>query len=194
MPDSRHLQTSSGFRDQWIEQETVTHSHGPGEHTHEGFDGHTWLDPLLAREQALAISEALRQERPGWPQLTETLAEREAALLEQFDALDRRFQDLTPRLANLALFASHPAYDYLARRYGWELTTTEPSDLPASSPRGPMLMLWEGKVWPDAPERAVHVTFPTAESPEARGAGLGYFGIQAEGLNALESALEDLGF
>lgn len=192
LPDSRHIKTAAAFRERWIEQESITHSHGPGEHTHAGIDGHTWLDPHLARQQAEAIAEFLGSERSGRPVAPELLEQRMTSLSERFDQLDARFEALSPRLAQVDLYASHPAYDYLAQRYGWQLENIEPQDLPASSER-PMLMLWEGDIWEAAPPRAVHVRYSPAENPDPEEAAEGYFGIQSRALDGLEAALGELG-
>ena len=49
LPTGRIVDTARNFTDQFITYESVTHSHGPGgDHTHEGIDGHTWIDPTLA--------------------------------------------------------------------------------------------------------------------------------------------------
>lgn len=191
LPDSRHVRTADGFRAEWIEIETRTHSHGAGEHTHQGVDGHTWLDPVLARRQAEAIAVALLRGQEAGP-----FADRVARGLEdlraRFNELDERLAALTPRLAGVDLFASHAAYDYLARRYGWSIESVEPADLPSQGPR-PLLMLWEGEPWETAPARATHVTFFPGENPPPAAAELGYFGLQVRNLDALEAALDDLG-
>ncbi len=189
LAESRHVRTANGFRERWIQFETTTHSHGAGEHTHSGVDGHTWLDPELAQLQVAALAEALERR---FPKLREVLPARAAGLDAQLAALDARLAAVTPRLAGVEFFASHPAYDYLAKHYGWKLRNIEPQDLPASADR-PMLMLWEGSPWDDAPERAVHVRFTPAENPDAQEAALGYFAIQARNLDGLERALDELG-
>ena len=49
LPSSRLVDTSKGFREQFIAQETTTHSHGPGgEHEHSATAFTTWLDMALA--------------------------------------------------------------------------------------------------------------------------------------------------
>ena len=44
-----------------------------------------------------------------------------ARLAEKIDALDQELQTLGHLLKEKTLLASHPAYDYLARRYDWQL-------------------------------------------------------------------------
>ena len=39
-------------------EDSISHRHGPsGAHSHEGIDGHTWLDPVLAKLQSEVIFE-----------------------------------------------------------------------------------------------------------------------------------------
>ena len=97
----------------------VTHSHkGSDEHSHEGVDGHTWLDPRNAKVQAEQIRKALARLLPG------AAGEFQAnftALAADLDALDRALADLAKALGDTPLLASHPAYNYLAPRYKWNI-------------------------------------------------------------------------
>lgn len=98
-------------------ESTITHRHGPtGEHSHEGLDGHTWMDPLLALNQAQSISEAMARR---WPQHQEAFADNLQGLLQDLRALDQRLQRFSSAWAERGgqLVASHPAYNYLAKRY-----------------------------------------------------------------------------
>ena len=75
-----------------------THSHGPGgEHSHTGTAFTTWLDPLLALQQAKASRDALIKQRPG---LAQEFSENFVALQQEVEAMDRRrrawFIDLVP--------------------------------------------------------------------------------------------------
>lgn len=124
LPASRVVRTADGFKDRFLTFGTgITHSHGAaGEHSHEGIDGHTWLDPINAIEQARAIERAMSD---AWPEHAEALATNLAALEADLTSLDSAFKALTPRLAGVKLIASHPAYDYLAARYGWTITNLD---------------------------------------------------------------------
>jgi ABC-type Zn uptake system ZnuABC Zn-binding protein ZnuA len=115
---SRLVETARAVEASWIEFETVTHSHGAGEHSHAGLRPQTWLDPLLAREQARAAAAAIARR---WPDLKARLEPRLAALQAELEALDRDWRGLAPRLMRARLLCSHPSYAYLARRYGLAL-------------------------------------------------------------------------
>ena len=116
LPDSRVLDSSAPLKANFIHYKGITvHSHGPeGEHAHEGLDGHTWLDPLNAKTQASEIQAALSRTRPAY---AKAFAAKFAALSADLDALDRALR----ALSSGPLLASHPAYNYLARRYNWDI-------------------------------------------------------------------------
>jgi zinc transport system substrate-binding protein len=131
LPRSRRVDTSAGFRDRWIALERgATHGHGPeGEHSHVGTAFTTWLDPMLAKQQARAIARALISLRPA------AQADFEAALsaLEaDLDALDRALARALEPFAEQRWLFSHPVYQYLARRYSLEGRSLvwEPGEMP----------------------------------------------------------------
>lgn len=117
---SRLVETARAVESAWIEFETVTHSHGTGEHSHAGLHPQTWLDPLLARDQARAAAAAIGRR---YPELEPRLGPRLAALEAELEALDRGWRALAPRLMRARLLCSHPSYAYLGRRYGLALET-----------------------------------------------------------------------
>ena len=131
LPRGRRVDTSAGFRDRWIAQgRGVSHGHGPeGEHSHVGTAFTTWLDPMLAKQQARAIASALISLRPA------ARANFEAALgaLEaDLDALDRALARAFEPYAAERLLFSHPVSQYLARRYSLEGRSLdwEPDEMP----------------------------------------------------------------
>lgn len=116
LPLLRTVDTSKSFADQFIKIDTnVTHSHGPqGDHSHSGTAFTTWLDFSLAARQAESIYRALSRKLPA----------HEAELKNNFDSLktdllllDEQLRKMTAARPELALLASHPIYQYLARRY-----------------------------------------------------------------------------
>jgi zinc transport system substrate-binding protein len=133
LAESKLVDTSAGFEDLYVvADDQVVHTHGPeGEHEHENVAFTTWLDPVLAIEQARAIRDALVGRLPG----------SEADLQAGFAALETDLVELDARLEAWAasvmdepLLASHPVYQYLARRYDLNLRSVhfEPDEVPAT--------------------------------------------------------------
>ena len=116
LPMLRTINTSRAFSDQLIRTTSgIGHSHGSGAtHNHAGIAFTTWLDMSLAIKQATAITEALKRKRPQQSALFElNLRELEAELLQ----LDQQIKAVVDKYPSLPLLASHPVYQYLARRY-----------------------------------------------------------------------------
>jgi len=112
--------TSRGFHDQWIQvEDAVTHQHGPeGKHSHSGIASTTWLDPILFREQIHVITQTLIKLLPD---SREEILKREKELDAELDQLDQQWKAATKKLGDRPLIASHPVYQYLAKRYGWKV-------------------------------------------------------------------------
>lgn len=134
LPPSKLVDTSVAFAENLIaEQDGVVHSHGPsGPHSHAGVAFTTWLDPQQAGQQAAAVGEALKRLLPEHREALEKKLTALQADLKQLDA------DLTAVIANYSgqpLFASHPVYQYLARRCQWKLQSRhwEPEEMPANA-------------------------------------------------------------
>jgi zinc transport system substrate-binding protein len=201
LPASRVVDTTHACADRLLKFATVTHSHGPGgEHTHEGTDGHTWLDPHLAKVQSQAVHDALAR---TFPAHASAFAKNLAALHRDLDALDAQFRDTTTALAGRPLLAAHPAYNYLAARYGWRITDVdldpdaEWDDAGAARVRqalrdtGAALLLWESE-----PEASVatslaalgvrSVVFSPVETPDT--SGKDYLARMQENLTRLRAA------
>jgi zinc transport system substrate-binding protein len=120
LPLSKTVNTSDAFHDEYIEiQGAIKHSHGPGkEHTHAGTDPHIWLDPENLRRMARAIHASLIK---IWPEQKDALGKRLQATEKAIDALHQGFESLGKQPEGEVFVASHPAYNYVARRYGWEM-------------------------------------------------------------------------
>jgi len=166
LPADRTVRTALAFRDQWREypHSAVAHSHGPeGEHTHEGIDGHTWLDPVLATEQARAIYRALAERLPDRKPDLRRNFDRLAGDLERLDEICRGLGGL-PELH--ALYAEHPAYEYVAARYGWKTRNIDVNDPPEQIIG--RLLLWEGKPTVEVPG-LTNIVFDPCEQPSTGG-------------------------
>jgi len=161
MPRSRVVDTSRSFKADFIPVENaVTHSHGSeGEHSHIGTASTTWLDMQQAIKQAEAVAKALIRRLP----------ENKGTIEHNLHALKKELSDMDTALAQFAkegkvsgLLASHPRYEYLARRYHMEIRSQQweageiPSDeqmvevnaLLNDSPAS--WMIWEKKPDPKA--------------------------------------------
>ncbi|MHC4930594.1 MAG: metal ABC transporter substrate-binding protein [Planctomycetota bacterium] len=161
LPRAKRVDTSSGIKERFLRiEDAVTHTHGPaGAHEHGDFAFTTWLDPTLAVEHARAIRDAFVGR---WP------ADR-VAFETGFTALERDLVALDASLAEIApkepLVASHPVYQYWARRYGANLKSVhfEPDAMPDANGWSELAeilrshparcMLWEGEPLPETAAR-----------------------------------------
>jgi zinc transport system substrate-binding protein len=198
----RKVDTSKAFRDGLITiKEAVAHGHGPdGEHSHGSMAFVTWLDFYQAVQQARAIADVLASKRP------ENKAEFEKnfdALRTDLMALDLSLQRIVAANPRPRLFASHPVYHYLARRY--EITIEdmvwEPDKVPdeqewiklrlAQERFTAELMLWEKQPLPrivqqlDAMGLGVAVFDPCANRP----ASGDFLSVMRRNIVTLEKAL-----
>ncbi|MGD8331528.1 MAG: metal ABC transporter substrate-binding protein [Acidobacteriota bacterium] len=134
LPTDKVVDTSAAFADRVIVEEgATTHSHGPeGEHTHSATAFTTWLDPQLAIAQAEAIETALATRRPAAAaSFDANLTALRADLLD----LDESFAAAAAAIGDAPLLASHPVYQYFARRYDLDLESVhfEPGIMPDES-------------------------------------------------------------
>ncbi|MCH7726686.1 MAG: zinc ABC transporter substrate-binding protein [Planctomycetes bacterium] len=156
LSQTKLVNTTDAVSEQYIKvEDAITHQHGPtGEHTHKGLAFTTWLDPKIAIEQARAVKDALVKQLPD--QKVE-LEKRFSELAKELQALDKRLEQIVAGKQDTPLFASHPVYQYLSRRYQlnvksvhWEPDTTpdeeafeELTKLAAKHPA--KWMLWEAE-------------------------------------------------
>jgi len=156
LPRSRTVDTSRSFGEAYIQASGgVSHSHGPGgEHSHGGIAFTTWLDLSQAAQQAEAVAQAVTRSRPDAKvQIDRNLQSLQRDLLE----LDERITETTRMDPGRPLLASHPVYQYLARRYGLNLKSVmwEPEEVPSEGQWSALegilrdhpakWMLWEGE-------------------------------------------------
>jgi len=131
LPTSRIINTSDVFRDEYIPlTEGTTHSHGPeGEHVHKGYAFTTWLDFTRARQQALAIRDALVAKLPD---LKTNFELNYKKLAEELQSLDEEMKKISLNLQNITVFASHPVYQYLGAGYSLNILSEhwEPDQAP----------------------------------------------------------------
>ncbi len=203
LPQSKMINTSATFSDQYIVmKEAVTHSHGPtGKHAHENVAFTTWLDFDLASRQAKAIAEALARKRPA---LQGTFQKNYASLEKDLTELDREMKALAATNPAKPLVASHPVYDYLARRYGLNIRSVhwEPEERPHEQQwmelrnmlkgHPAKWMIWEGEPMNESVERLKSVGLgslifnPCGNTP-AKG---DFMSVMKQNLKNLQSALK----
>jgi zinc transport system substrate-binding protein len=207
LPLSRTVDTTQAVASELVRFEAVTHSHGGGEHTHEGVDGHTWLDPRLALAQTEALRDALLR---AFPSQHAAIQRNHAALEADLAELDRRWQALAPRLQRVNLLAAHPAYNYPSKRYGFAITNLDldperelgGGELAAlRAGRGardvPALLLWESEPLASTREHLQRelalpcVVFSPCENPSRAelDAGVDFLAVMRRNLDLLEAAL-----
>lgn len=203
LPSNRIAITTRDVADQYIEvPNAITHSHGPDDqHSHAGLAPETWLDPRLAIAQAMVIREEFEKLAPD---SAAEIRANFAALRIDLEELDADFESrfaASPK----AWIASHPVYDYLARRYSIDLASLhwEPDQLPSNDQWNDFkkrlvehpadLMLWEDQPGEQTASRLAElgvkvVTFrPLARHPESGD----YLSSMRENLKNLAEATTD---
>jgi zinc transport system substrate-binding protein len=117
LPTSRLVDTSEGFKEQFIAQEeATTHSHGlDGEHEHSATAFTTWLDLTLAVKQARAIKDAFSTR---WPEHRGQFEAQFGLLAKELEALDTELRQVLKGASGVPVVFSHPVYQYFERRYG----------------------------------------------------------------------------
>ncbi len=210
LPTSKVVDTARPFRDGWLKIEGVaTHSHGSGDvHSHEGTDGHTWLDPHYAKVQAEEICKALEKLLPDH---AEEFRANYAKLAEDLDALNALLEELTELLKEEHLLASHPAYGYPVDRYGWNVTDfdLDPEAVPDDETmtvirdvlavESARIILWESQPIDETSELLddkfglTSVEFSPCEllSKEEIAAGRDYLEVMKQNIERLRAALSE---
>jgi len=123
LPPSRMVDTAAPLAEDFITMESTTHSHGSaGEHTHEGVDGHTWVDPMNAIAQAEQIKIAFEQ---VWPDLADVFNDNFEQLKVNFESIHGQLAAGADRMKEAQVLCNHPAYNYLAARHEWEVTNLD---------------------------------------------------------------------
>jgi len=210
LPISRIVDTTKPLADELIVlKDAVRHTHGPsGEHSHEGIDGHTWLDPINAKTQAGEIEAALVERFPAHK---EAFEQGYAALSKDLDALDARLRSLSEKISEQVLLCNHPAWNYVARRYGWQLKTfhLDPETMPGEEALNAIrtfledqpvtYMLWEaeptaeiaGKMREEFELKSVVYSPGEALDKEQLEAGEDFLTVMRANVDRLEAALAD---
>jgi zinc transport system substrate-binding protein len=132
LPKRNVVDTSKSFHDQLIVMEkAVDHAHGPtGEHSHSGTAFTTWIDLNQAAFQAKAIKDAMTRQNVS---SEEVLSRNFESLIEDLKILDTEINKIAQGHLKVPLIASHPVYQYFARRYKLNIKA----------------VMWEPDVFPD---------------------------------------------
>ena len=97
--------------------EVVEEEMGDGEF----YDPHTWVDPMIVQEMVERIADELAAYDPD---NEETYRENAAEFTERVADVDRQFEEMTSSAElDVAIFAGHDSFQYVERRYGFELET-----------------------------------------------------------------------
>lgn len=83
-----------------------------------GFNPHVWLDPLVMREAATLVAEALATVAPDH---ADAFAANAARLREELLALDAELRETLAPVRGAAFVPFHDAWPYFAARYGLDL-------------------------------------------------------------------------
>ena len=105
-----------------LRSEACQHEAEHGEHVHGAGDPHVWLDPVMMKAMAATAETALAGAAPGKAQ---RFAANRQALDAELDALHARVDGLLAPVKGREFFVFHPAFGYLADRYGLKQTAVE---------------------------------------------------------------------
>ena len=204
LPQTKLVDSAKGI--ELLNYETATtHSHGPaGEHSHTGVDGHTWVDPLNALYQATAIYNAVAEQ---FPEHKDAFAAGFAELTKELKQLDSELKAVSKKMADTPILCSHPAYNYVGRRYGWnlknldldpeaKLTEKQISDIRESLKTHPAkILVWEGEPTDEVANQVTEklgltsIVFSPCEGAPSDSSSSDYFSIMTNNVKVLKDAI-----
>ncbi len=164
LPDAKLVDSSRSFGGKFIQMaEVETHSHGPGgEHSHTGTAFTTWIDFDQAAQQAGAVKDAIVKLVPSQK---DVLEKNLVVLVADMKQLDEEMLAVGKLVGDRPIIASHPVYDYWARRYSLKLKSVlwEPDVVPSAEAidqlkklldgHAAQVMIWEGTPAPESVEK-----------------------------------------
>jgi zinc transport system substrate-binding protein len=92
----------------------TTHSHCQHHRHDEGHDLHIWLSPILAKQQARIISNALTALLPDQKEKFNANLQ---VFLEELDQLNQQIAEILSPMRGKSILVSHPAFGYFCRDY-----------------------------------------------------------------------------
>ena len=177
------------------------------EHDHGATDPHFWLDPVLAQQIVTTIRDGLSQ---ADPENASYYTANATAYNQKLAELDTRFAEGLARCTLDTAISSHGAFSYLARRYGFTVTSIagiEPDDEPSPAKmaeltdlvrqKGINYIFFESLVSPRLAETIAHeagaetLVFDPIEglSQADQDKGRDYISVQYDNLTQLRKAL-----
>ena len=161
LPKRKIVDTSKAFHEQLIlMEEAVDHAHGPsGAHSHSGTAFTTWIDLNQAAFQAKAVKDALAKKNVS---SEKELNKNFEILINDLRDLDTKINEITQGRSDVPLVASHPVYQYFARRYRLNIKAVmwEPDAFPDEQmwmrlegiikEHPAKWMIWEGEPLPES--------------------------------------------
>ncbi len=122
-PSLRVITTSDGIP---LIQDHTDHHSGEGTHrdrqeSEPGGNPHVWLDPVNVAIMLGHITNALVERDPSH---AAEFRANQAAYVQQLDRLQRELSDRLKAVSDRRFIAHHPAWPYLARRFGFDVVGT----------------------------------------------------------------------
>ena len=94
----------------------------PGDHEHaNGGNPHVWMDPESVATMLRHITETLIKLDPAH---ANEFRDNQASYLRQLDRLRKELSERVKQLTDRRFIAHHPAWPYLARRFGFDIVAT----------------------------------------------------------------------
>ncbi|WP_366247832.1 zinc ABC transporter substrate-binding protein [Terribacillus aidingensis] len=125
--EEEHDHSHEATEDEHDHEEEATEE----EHDHGSIDPHYWLDPERAKQMAENMKNTLVELDPD---NETTYEDNYAAVAEELDELDQKFQHAVEGKDNKKIIVSHAAYGYWEDRYGIEqiaITGLSPTNEPS---------------------------------------------------------------
>jgi zinc transport system substrate-binding protein len=97
------------------EEEEIIHDEEGHHHEHGDIDPHVWLDPIYAKELAIAIKDELVSKLPAEEEMLEDNLQQ---LVSELETLHTAFQSTIETAHQKEVIVSHAAFGYWEKRYG----------------------------------------------------------------------------
>jgi zinc transport system substrate-binding protein len=122
LPETLIHDTASIYQDEWLEYQGVAHSHGgQDDHSHNGYNGHTWTSPHYFQLQCQSVYEKLQTLLTPEEQQARNLDANYQQLTDKLSKLNEQCKQAFAPVKGTTLAASHPTFDYLGKSCGFEV-------------------------------------------------------------------------